>query len=192
MKDRTEYHRAWRAANPEKVYAAYLKWEAANPEYQREYEKRNLEKRRKYKKEWRAANRERVQECHRLWLASHPEYHPPSKPTSKEQRQAYRSANPERYRNYDRKWRDKNPEYIVWRTMARRCSNPDNKSYFGKGIKVCKRWLKFENFLADIGKRPSPKHSLSRLGDVGNYKPGNVVWGTRAHQAEQKRIKRAR
>jgi len=76
--------------------------------------------------------------------------------------------------------------------MIQRCTNPKHKFYKyygGAGVKVCERWLTFENFLADLGKRPSPKHTLSRIADSGNYKKGNVVWGDRKHQEEQRKIK---
>ena len=87
------------------------------------------------------------------------------------------------------------PERTIWHNMIRRCTNPQHKSwatYGGAGVKVCRRWLTYANFISDMGKRPSPKHSLSRLADAGDYKKGNVVWGTRAHQELQKRIKRQR
>jgi hypothetical protein len=73
----------------------------------------------------------------------------------------------------------KTPTYSVWCDMRRRCQNPRNKSYAdygGRGIKVCKRWQQFENFLADMGERPSDKHEIDRLNGNDDYKPGNVRW----------------
>lgn len=83
------------------------------------------------------------------------------------------------------------PEYQVWANMKDRCSNKRNGSfdrYGGRGIEVCDRWLgSFENFLADMGKRPSPNHSLDRWpNNDGNYDPGNCRWATRSQQQKNK------
>lgn len=72
-------------------------------------------------------------------------------------------------------------EYCAWRNMLRRCDNvncADYANYGGRGIKVCKEWRDFANFLADIGPRPSSKHSLDRVDNDGDYKPENVRWAT--------------
>lgn len=78
--------------------------------------------------------------------------------------------------------------------MKARCSNlnhPQYKNYGGRGIKVCKRWHdSFENFLADVGYRPSPKHSLERMKNGKGYKPGNVTWSTNKKQSRNKRTNR--
>lgn len=72
------------------------------------------------------------------------------------------------------------PIYAVWISMRDRCHNPNNDSYpdyGGRGIVVCDRWrYSFENFLADMGERPSAKHLLDRENNDGNYEPGNVRW----------------
>jgi hypothetical protein len=82
-------------------------------------------------------------------------------------------------------------EYGIWKTMLARCRNPNVKSfkdYGGRGIRVCVRWIKFENFFADMGHRPSPKHSIDRFPDPnGNYEPGNCRWATALEQAHNKR-----
>jgi hypothetical protein len=83
-------------------------------------------------------------------------------------------------------------EYRIWSGMKSRCYNPKNKSYAnygGRGIRVCDRWLNsFEDFLADVGRRPSPAHSIDRYPDNdGDYRPGNVRWATAAQQAANKR-----
>jgi hypothetical protein len=78
--------------------------------------------------------------------------------------------------------------------MKDRCLNPGQKHYphyGGRGITVCDRWkLDFLPFLADVGERPSPRHSLDRINVDGNYEPGNVRWATQAQQARNKRDNR--
>lgn len=81
--------------------------------------------------------------------------------------------------------------------MLVRCENPNHKTYehYGKrGIRVAERWHTFENFLADMGPRPSKGHSLDRTDPNGNYEPGvyedgtpRVRWATAKHQARNKR-----
>lgn len=85
------------------------------------------------------------------------------------------------------------PEYTCWGRMRQRCENPKNKSfrdYGGRGISVCARWQSFENFIADMGKRPSKNHSIERINNDGNYEPSNCRWATRAEQAINKRNNR--
>lgn len=82
-------------------------------------------------------------------------------------------------------------EYFVWKTMKARCRNPKNlefKNYGGRGIKVCDRWLNsFEAFLGDMGRRPTPAHSIDRINNDGNYEPGNCRWATWKQQAANRR-----
>jgi hypothetical protein len=83
------------------------------------------------------------------------------------------------------------PEYKAWANMKDRCKNSNHrnyKDYGGRGIKVCQRWdNSFENFLADMGKRPSPKHSVDRYPNPdGDYKPSNCRWATIKEQNRNK------
>jgi hypothetical protein len=62
-----------------------------------------------------------------------------------------------------------------------RCYNPKNKSfkrYGGRGISVCRRWRKFENFLADMGEKPSDGniYDIHRINNDGDYTPDNCQW----------------
>lgn len=85
------------------------------------------------------------------------------------------------------------PEYRSWAMMLSRCRNKNfhrYRDYGARGIGVCKRWEQFENFLADMGPRPSLDHSIDRINNDGNYEPGNCRWATRKQQAANKRPRR--
>jgi hypothetical protein len=82
------------------------------------------------------------------------------------------------------------PEYSVWSDMRRRCFTPTHKNYAGyggRGITVCPRWNSFTTFLADMGPRPSPKHSIDRKDNDGNYEPANCRWATQPEQIRNRR-----
>ncbi|KAF0156275.1 MAG: hypothetical protein FD189_1080 [Elusimicrobia bacterium] len=94
-------------------------------------------------------------------------------------------------------------EHLVWRMMKARCSNPHNKDfmdYGGRGIRICARWLhSFPNFLADVGRKPSPAHSIDRKDNDGHYScghcpecvkngwPANCRWATATEQRMNQR-----
>ena len=80
--------------------------------------------------------------------------------------------------------------YWVWSQMRDRCSNSnsqDYRYYGGRGISVCPRWSKFENFIADMGV-PPPGLTLDRINNDGNYEPDNCRWATRTVQTANRRV----
>jgi hypothetical protein len=81
-------------------------------------------------------------------------------------------------------------EYRTWAMMRVRCHNERNpayKWYGGRGIRICDRWSSFESFLADMGPRPSLKHSLDRIDSDGDYEPGNCRWADTKTQGRNRR-----
>jgi hypothetical protein len=84
-------------------------------------------------------------------------------------------------------------EYRAWSGMKVRCFNLRSHNYpqYGaRGITVCERWLGdggYANFLSDMGRAPSPKHSVDRINPDGNYEPSNCRWATPREQGNNKR-----
>ena len=155
-----------------------------------------------YQAAYYAANREKIIAYQADYAVAHPEKIAARSATygaaHREERAAYRATyyadatHREEKAKCDAAYyaanREERATYVAWYSMVYRCKK--SKKY--SGVKVCRRWLTYSNFLADMGKRPSPQHSLSRLADVPLYSPKTVVWGTRSHQELQKRTKRER
>lgn len=82
-------------------------------------------------------------------------------------------------------------EYNIWKGIKLRCTKRSHASfsnYGGRGITVCDSWrTSFENFLADVGLRPSTQHQLDRIDNDGNYEPANCRWSTVTENARNKR-----
>jgi len=81
-------------------------------------------------------------------------------------------------------------ENHAWRDMRRRCNNPkhaDYPLYGARGVKVCERWQKFDNFIADMGPRPGKGYSIDRINNNGDYEPGNCKWATATEQSRNRR-----
>lgn len=81
-------------------------------------------------------------------------------------------------------------EYARWASMRERCNNPKAHNYHlygGRGIRVCERWNSFENFIADMGLRPTDTHSIERVDNDGNYEPSNCKWATKLEQSRNRR-----
>lgn len=89
---------------------------------------------------------------------------------------------------------NRSTEYRTWNAMLQRCENgksPNYSNYGGRGISVCERWHSFELFLSDVGRKPTPEHSIDRYpNNDGNYEPGNVRWATPKEQSRNQRSSR--
>lgn len=80
--------------------------------------------------------------------------------------------------------------YRRWYSMVGRCKYPSHTSwkwYGALGVKVCERWLSFENFLLDMGLPPTADHSIERRNNKGDYCPDNCFWATELEQQNNRR-----
>jgi hypothetical protein len=144
------------------------------------------EKRQAYDRAYRAKNREKKVAQARDWRHKHAEH----------MREWWRSnyqANRERILERRKRGNTTKPEYVTWVNIKQRCDNPAIRSfrwYGARGITVCARWRdSFANFLADMGPRPSPKHSIDRINNNGNYEPNNCRWATKQEQTANMRFR---
>jgi hypothetical protein len=86
-------------------------------------------------------------------------------------------------------------EYAIWANVVQRTTNPNHRywRYYGgrnPPVPLCERWRTFENFLADMGPKPSSKHTLERIDNTKGYEPANCEWRTRKEQARNTRRNR--
>lgn len=85
--------------------------------------------------------------------------------------------------------RRSSPEYKVWNNFKSRCFNKNTLNYHrygGRGITVCNKWLTFEGFLEDMGKRPSSLYSLDRINNDSNYCKENCRWVLKSEQVRNR------
>ncbi len=85
------------------------------------------------------------------------------------------------------------PLYGIWIAMKSRCYNPNSSKYScygGRGITICKRWLKFDNFYADMIASYKSGLSIDRKNVNKNYTPSNSRWRTQKEQCNNKRNNR--
>lgn len=139
--------------------------------YLKEYPKKNREKLLKRRRKWQDKNREKLNR----------------------QAKELRAKDPEKSRRIGAEQRKKNPERSVWDNMRYRCIDPNNEhydAYGARGITICDWWLGkhgFKHFLEDMGRRPTPKHTIERVNNDLGYSKDNCIWETHANQQRNTR-----
>src|SRR5208282_1334140 len=83
----------------------------------------------------------------------------------------------------------KSPEHRSWMAARSRCNNPNNNRYYLYGARGIRCDMTFEAFFADLGPKPTPKHTVDRKRTEGNYEKGNIRWATPSEQQRNKRVR---
>ncbi len=108
-----------------------------------------------------------------------------------ERTQTCRACSDRRKKKHGESGSSESAEWRTWCGIRSRCSTdrlPTRRNYKDRGIVVCERWAtSFDAFLQDMGRRPSPEHSIDRIDNDGNYEPGNCRWATMVEQQRNKR-----